>query len=145
MLIRLRFTKPKQTLEELFGRMVFTVLVGNTDDHARNHAAFWDGHDLTLTPAYDICPPSGTGGEATQAMLITGNRRLCRLTLCLESASQFLMSTGPARDIIASQIASIRAHWCQVCNEVGLSEVDLTFLRGRQFMNPFALQGYSEL
>ncbi len=30
---------------ELFARIVFNVIVGNTDDHARNHAAIWDGQD----------------------------------------------------------------------------------------------------
>ena len=34
---------------------VFNVAIGNNDDHARNHAAFWDGHALELTPAYDLC------------------------------------------------------------------------------------------
>lgn len=41
---------------ELFARIVFNVIVGNTDDHARNHAAIWDGRQLKLAPAFDICP-----------------------------------------------------------------------------------------
>ncbi len=142
--IRHRFTDPKQTLEELFGRLVFNILVGNTDDHARNHAAFWDGHDLTLTPAYDICPQGRTGGEATQAMLITGNKRLSLLTICLQAAPQFLLGADRARTLITSQLATIRSHWKQVCDEAGLTEVDRAFLWGRQFLNPFALQGWAE-
>ena len=63
-IVRARFTDPAETLRELFARMTFNILVGNTDDHARNHAAFWDGDGLTLTPAYDICPQSRTGREA---------------------------------------------------------------------------------
>ena len=143
-LIRHRFTDPKQTLEELFGRLVFNILVGNTDDHARNHAAFWDGHDLTLTPAYDICPQGRTGGEARQAMLITGNKRLSLLTICLEAAPQFLLGADRARTLITSQLATIRSHWNQVCDEAGLTEVDRAFLWGRQFLNPFALQSWAE-
>ncbi|MCD8477953.1 MAG: type II toxin-antitoxin system HipA family toxin, partial [Sulfurospirillum sp.] len=72
-IIRQRFIEPKATLKELFGRLVFNILCGNNDDHARNHAAFWNGKDLTLTPAYDICPQSRTGNESTQAMKIVGN------------------------------------------------------------------------
>lgn len=53
-IIRHRFDDPKETLEELFSRMVFNILCGNTDDHARNHAAFWNGKTLRLTPAYDL-------------------------------------------------------------------------------------------
>ena len=68
-IIRYRFIDPKNTLRELFSRLAFNILCGNTDDHARNHAAFWDGHSLTLTPAYDICPQGCAGNEASQAML----------------------------------------------------------------------------
>ena len=68
-IIRHRFLAPREKLKELFGRMF------NTDDHARNHAAFWNGKDLSLTPAYDICPQNRTGGEATQAMLIMDKAR----------------------------------------------------------------------
>jgi serine/threonine-protein kinase HipA len=143
-LIRHRFTDPKKTLEELFGRLVFNILVGNTDDHARNHAAFWDGRDLTLTPAYDICPQGRTGGEATQAMLITSNKRLSQLTLCMESAPQFLLNIDRAHAMITSQLANIRANWNQVCDEAELTEVDRAFLWSRQFLNPFALQGWPE-
>lgn len=53
-IIRHRFKAPTDTLHELYARMVFNILCGNTDDHARNHAAFWDGISLTLTPAYKI-------------------------------------------------------------------------------------------
>lgn len=143
-LIRHRFTAPRQTLEELFGRIVFNILSGNTDDHARNHAAFWDGKDLSLTPAYDICPQGRTGGEATQAMLLIGNKRLSQLTLCLEAAPQFQLEAERARVIINRQIAAIRAHWGNVCDGAGLSEVDRGFLWGRQFLNAFALEGWNE-
>ena len=40
--VRARFVSRKATLRELFARIVFNILIGNTDDHARNHAAFWD-------------------------------------------------------------------------------------------------------
>jgi hypothetical protein len=72
-IIRHRFTEPKATLTEVFSRLVFNILCGNTDDHARNHAAFWNGKELTLTPAYDICPQGRTGNEASQAMLISAS------------------------------------------------------------------------
>lgn len=143
-LIRHRFTEPKATLEEMFGRIVFNILSGNTDDHARNHAAFWNGKSLTLTPAYDICPQGRTGGEASQAMLIVGDKRMSQLTVCLEAASNFLLSQDRARKIIADQIAAIRTHWDTVCDEANLSQVDRAFLWGRQFLNPFALQDFAE-
>ena len=62
-LIRHQFSNPVASLHELYQRIVFNILVGNTDDHARNHAAFWDGRALSLTPAYDICRPKIERGK----------------------------------------------------------------------------------
>lgn len=41
---------------QLFRRMTFNILIGNTDDHAQNHALFWDGSTLSLAPAFDLVP-----------------------------------------------------------------------------------------
>ena len=138
-IIRHRFSDPKQTLRELFKRLVFNVLCGNTDDHARNHAAFWDGEELTLTPAYDICPQGRTGNEASQAMLISGNNNSSRLATCLESAHNFLLSGADARALMEELQAAIEQHWNAVCEEAQLAEVDKRLLRGRQFLNPYSI------
>lgn len=137
--IRQRFTAPKATLEELFSRLVFNILCGNTDDHARNHAAFWDGRELTLTPAYDICPQGRTGNEATQAMLIYGNNRFSQLKTCFETAHNFLLSDEQARQIFDRQITCIKENWNSVCKVAELSEVDKNSLWGRQFLNGFSV------
>jgi serine/threonine-protein kinase HipA len=137
-IIRHRFVAPKQTLKELYARMVFNILCGNTDDHARNHAAFWNGSELSLTPAYDICPQQRSGGEAGQAMLIMGEQRTSQISLCLKAASLFLLGVDEATELIAGQISSIRKSWKQVCDDASLTEVDRNFMWGRQFLNPFA-------
>ncbi len=140
--IRHQFAQPRHTLRELFARLVFNILCGNTDDHARNHAAFWDGRQLHLTPAYDICPQHRAGNEATQAMLIKGNNRFSRLDVCVAAANQFLLSDDQARAIVDKQIDSIRQHWDAVCEEAQLTVVDKALMWERQFLNPFALEGY---
>ena len=137
-IIRHRFTDPKATLEEVFSRLVFNILCGNTDDHARNHAAFWNGKTLTLTPAYDICPQGRTGNEASQAMLISSNNNLSQLKTCLETSHNFLFSEAEARTIFERLTTSIEQHWDAVCEEAELSEVDKKLLWGRQFLNPFS-------
>lgn len=137
-IIRHRFTDPSATLHELFARIVFNILCGNTDDHARNHAAFWDGERLSLTPAYDICPQGRSGQEASQAMLISGQNRLSRIASCLEAAHHFLLSDGKALAVVEAQLRSLGKNWDAVCTEADLSEIDRNFLWGRQFLNPFA-------
>ena len=139
-LVRHRFTDPTSTLRELFARLVFNILVGNTDDHARNHAAFWDGEMLTLTPAYDICPQGRTGNEATQAMLIAGNNRMSRIAGCIDAAHHFLLERQQAIAVVEQQLHSIGNHWLAVCDEAELSAVDRQLLWGRQFLNPFAFE-----
>ena len=139
-IIRHRFTDPKHTLKELFSRLVFNILCGNTDDHARNHAAFWDGKALTLTPAYDICPQGRTGNEASQAMLISGDNNLSQLKTCLETAHNFLLSEEEARETFGSLIAAIEQHWETVCEEAELNEVDKKLLWRRQFLNPYSVE-----
>lgn len=137
-IIRHRFTDPKDTLRELFSRLAFNILCGNTDDHARNHAAFWDGKSLTLTPAYDICPQGRTGNEASQAMLISGNNNMSQLKSCVEAANLFLLSDEDARAIFAHLIETIENNWSAVCEEAELSEVDKRLFWGRQFLNPYS-------
>ncbi|RDJ02952.1 type II toxin-antitoxin system HipA family toxin [Rhizobium grahamii] len=140
-LIRHRFTDPKDTLKELYGRICFNVLCGNTDDHARNHAAFWDGTMLTLTPAYDICPQARTGNEATQAMLIKGDRRASTLATVLAAAPDYHLKEAEAAAMIEHQIKTIAEHWQAVCEEADLSPVDRKLFAGRQFLNSYALEG----
>lgn len=140
-IIRARFTAPTETLEELFSRIIFNILVGNTDDHARNHAAFWDGHSLTLTPAYDVCPQSRTGREASQGMQIHGRERRSQLALCLAAANKFLLSDERALAIMQHQVAVIAEHWDTVCNEADLDDADKRLLWRRQFLNDLAFEG----
>ncbi len=140
-LVRFRFKDAKATLRELFGRIVFNVLCGNTDDHARNHAAFWDGHQLTLTPAYDICPQARAGEEATQAMLIHGQKRNSQIATCLDAAAAFLLKPDEALAIVNGQITEIRESWLALCNEAKLSEVDRNYFWHRQFLNPYVFYG----
>lgn len=140
-IIRHRFTDPKETLRELYGRIVFNILCGNTDDHARNHAAFWDGKMLTLTPAYDICPQGRTGNEATQAMLIKGENRMSTLRTCIAAAPDFLLTDDDAKTIIEGQIATIAGEWDAMCDHAKLTETDKNLFAGRQFLNPYCTDG----
>jgi serine/threonine-protein kinase HipA len=143
--IRARFTDASRTLRELFGRLTFNILVGNTDDDARNHATFWDGEDLTLTPAYDICPQTRSGREASQAMLIYQNNRESRLDVCLQAAGRYLLSEAEAVEIIKGQVAHILENWRIVCDEAELSQVDRNLLWRRQFLNNLAFEGSEDL
>ncbi len=139
-IIRKRFQDASATLRELYKRLVFNILCGNTDDHARNHAAFWDGKMLTLTPAYDICPQPRSGNEATQAMLIVGNKRLSQIRLCIEAAHHYLLDRPTAISIIENQVKTIIENWDKVCKSALTSPIDRKLFASRQFLNLFAFE-----
>lgn len=143
-IIRIRFAEPKATLKEMYSRLTFNILCGNTDDHARNHAAFWDGAQLSLTPAYDICPQQRTGGEASQGMIVFEGKNLSQLSLCVKAAPIFLLDKAEAKAVIEHQTQVINDHWDLVCDEVSLSKVDRSFFWKRQFLNPYAFEGLDE-
>ena len=141
--IRARFTDPDATLRELFSRVAFNILVGNTDDHARNHAAFWDGTDLTLTPGYDICPQARTGQEAAQAMAFgPDGEQLSQVARCIAQAPIYHLTQSEARVVVDHQIGVIRSDWEAVCDLARLTTADRQRLWGRQFLNPYSLYGY---
>ncbi len=136
-LIRARFINPDATLRELFSRIVFNICVSNTDDHARNHAAFWDGEQLTLTPAYDLCPQLRSGETASQAMAITRDgRRESRFATCLAAAETYHLTKSQAADIIDHQVAIIAEQWDAAADEARLTAADREHMWRRQILNP---------
>jgi serine/threonine-protein kinase HipA len=144
-LIRARFTEPRQTLRELFSRITFNILVGNNDDHPRNHAAFWDGRMLTLTPAYDITPHPRAGGETAQLMAIGRDGfRFSQVEGCVTHAGEYLMTAEEGREIIDHQIDVIEGQWDEVCDAAGLTQIDRSLFWGRQFLNPYSVEGYAK-
>lgn len=143
--IRQRFTGPAASLRELFGRIAFNILAGNNDDHARNHAAFWDGKQLTLTPADDICPQPRSVGRVTQAMIIGDDEdpyKEGQVAGLVERAPLYQLTPKEARQIVNRQLEVIRRDWQEVCDLAELTEFERASFWGRQFLNPYSLESY---
>jgi serine/threonine-protein kinase HipA len=142
-IIRARFTDPDTTLRELFSRVTFNILTGNNDDHARNHAAFWDGAALTLTPAYDLSPQPRAGGETKQLMAIGENGwRYSQVAGCLDWAHIYHLTKEEAREIIDHQIDVIMTQWNDVCDQGNLTQGERDYFWKRQYLNDYSLEGW---
>lgn len=84
---------------QLFRRMVFNILVDNTDDHEKNHALLRgaDGH-WVLSPAFDIVP--GLSGLGHQAMAVGRDGAASTLDNALSDAAAFGLRPRAAREIV---------------------------------------------
>jgi serine/threonine-protein kinase HipA len=125
--IRARFSDPDATLRELFSRISFNMLCGNSDDHGRNHAAFvGEGLTLDLTPAYDITPDA-FGSERHQAMAYGrgpdqfSGERTSRTCLLVDAAAEYHLSRVDAQAIVDRQVDTIRRDWEEVCDAAKLT------------------------
>lgn len=128
----------------LFERIVFNVAIGNNDDHARNHAAFWDGQGLDLTPAYDLCPQVRSGETSAQAMALDRDgTRDSSFAACLRAAPVYGLTTGQAREVIDGQIEVINHDWAEVADLARLTAAQRNLLWHRQILNPHAGYGYT--
>ena len=140
--IRADFVDAEGTLRELFARIAFNMLCGNSDDHGRNHAAFiTDDEMLALTPAYDLCPQARSGASAYDLAMAYGEdgRREARLASLVDTAHLYLLDRPEAEDVVAHLVESIREHWTEVCDLAHLTTVERDAFWGRQFMNPAVL------
>lgn len=138
--LRHRSASPVADCRALWSRMLFNILVGNTDDHARNHACFWDGHAIRLTPAYDIDPRPRLGREANQAMAVQGNDRRARIATALAAAGEFGLRQDEAIALARQQIETIRARFRPLTEAAGLTRPEADLLAGRAILNPYAFE-----
>ena len=139
--IREGFANHRETQRELFARIAFNIVCSNTDDHLRNHAAFWDGQSLALTPAYDICAYPRTR-EATLATAIDSGYRLANLAGLVERAPLFQLTETEAHEIIDHQVSEVEHAWDEVCDEAALTGVARDQLKGRSFLHPAIFYEY---
>lgn len=128
---------------ELFRRMVFNILVGNEDDHAKNHACFWDGSRLRLTPAYDLLPQRRAGIEGRQAMIVgelgPGGRE-STLANALTSAARFGLDRGEAVVVAEDVLRVVREQWEQCFADVQVPKNEIDALRGTSVLSPLAVE-----
>lgn len=109
-------------LHDLFRRMVFNILIANTDDHEKNHALVLRDGALELAPAYDIVP-TGSGAVDHQ-FLIGEDSRAARLDLALGVCAQFDHTEPSAFDEIVGVIGVID-RWQDCFKQLGVSDNDV--------------------
>lgn len=91
--------KIRSQREQLFRRMVFNILIDNTDDHEKNHALLRQANcHYLLSPAFDVVPSAQ--GLGYQAMQVGDQATESTLVNALSQSRQFGLKTDAARAVI---------------------------------------------
>ena len=97
-------TDVRQNLRELYRRVAFNVLFGNTDDHFRNHGFLLTPKGWTLSPAYDINP----GAKSHQCLLIDSYTEQSDINVLLSASEYYMLERQEATEIIEAVRAAIK-------------------------------------
>ena len=121
-----RVGRPEQVRaqqQELFRRMVFNILIDNTDDHEKNHALVRGADGLyELSPAFDVLP--AVQGLGYQQMRVGALGHEATLANALSEARAFGLTDAQARQTVA-EIAHQVAHWKQVFKSLDVRDADI--------------------
>lgn len=109
----------KNNLEELYRRVAFNIIVGNSDDHFRNHGFILTQKGWSLSPAYDINPTL----YEEQSLLINRETNKSDLDILLKSAGEYMLSADVAARIIAEVKTSMKT-WRGEAAKLKLSRRD---------------------
>jgi serine/threonine-protein kinase HipA len=111
-------------LEELWRRIVFYVLISNTDDHLRNLGFLYVGSEgWRLAPAYDLNPVPVETKPRVLSTNITLDDGTASLELAFEVADYFKLSAKRARGI-TRQVGEIVARWDQEARALGIGKAE---------------------
>jgi serine/threonine-protein kinase HipA len=125
-ILRQHGAAPKEDMHALWRRIVFSILISNTDDHLRNHGFLWAGPaGWRLSPAYDLNPVPADIKPRVLTTAIDLEDGTASLNLALQVASYFELSDEQAREI-AGQVGRTVAGWRRVATKLGLplAEID---------------------
>jgi serine/threonine-protein kinase HipA len=116
---------PKDDMHALWRRMVFSILISNTDDHLRNHGFLWAGPaGWRLSPAYDLNPVPTDVRPRVLTTTIDLDDGTASLALALEVASYFELSADEARRI-AGQVGQAVAKWRPAAKKLGIAAAEI--------------------
>ena len=116
---------PKEDMHALWRRIVFSILISNTDDHLRNHGFLWAGPaGWRLSPAYDLNPVPIDIKPRVLTTAIDLDDRTASLKLALQVANYFELEEGEAHKV-AGQVGQVVASWRREASKLDLTVAEI--------------------
>lgn len=115
-------TEPQKDIEELWKRIVFSMLVSNIDDHLRNHGFLLDGNGWRLSPLYDVNPvPEGT----MLSLSIDMDNKELSLELAEDVSPLYGLGKKAARSVIISMKKIVAENWSTIASNLGIQQSEI--------------------
>jgi serine/threonine-protein kinase HipA len=116
---------PKQDMHALWRRIVFSILISNTDDHLRNHGFLWVGTaGWRLSPAYDLNPVPSDIKPRILTTAIDLDDGTASLKLAYDVAPYFELTADEARTIVR-EVGSAVSQWRRQAEKLGLTKPEM--------------------
>lgn len=114
------FVNPQAALEQLYRRVAFSVIIGNHDDHFRNHGFLLTEKGWVWSPAFDINPSY----EDTQSLLISRDSNESSPEVLLSAAGDYMLTIETAREIINNVCAGMQS-WRNIARQCEISASEM--------------------
>jgi serine/threonine-protein kinase HipA len=116
---------PKRDMEALWRRIVFNIMISNTDDHLRNHGFLYEGPDgWRLSPAYDLNPVPVDIKPRILTTSINEDDGTASLGLAMEVAEYFELDASAAWKI-AKQTGRVVSKWRSVAKQMAIDDAEI--------------------
>lgn len=122
--IRMYGSHPQQDLQQLWRRLVFNILISNTDDHLRNHGFLYARGGWALSPAYDLNPTPTDVKHRMLSLAIDATDTTASLALAYDIARAFGLNAREAKQIAFDVGQSVR-NWREVAATHGISNKEI--------------------
>jgi serine/threonine-protein kinase HipA len=123
--LRQHGASPREDIAALWRRLVFNILISNTDDHLRNHGFLYEGQaGWRLSPAYDLNPMPIDLKPRVLSTMITEDDSTASLDLAIEVAGYFELTAARAK-AIAKEVAQSVTTWRKEALRHGLKKTEI--------------------
>jgi len=112
-------------MEQLWRRIVFSILISNTDDHLRNHGFLYAGQaGWRLSPAYDLNPVPVDIKQRILTTAINEDDGTASLDLAMSVAEYFDLVKDRAK-AIAAQVGKAVSTWRDEAANRGIGQTEI--------------------
>lgn len=113
--------QPKRDLEQLWRRIVFSILISNTDDHLRNHGFLWTSTaGWILSPAFDLNPVPIEIKPRILSTAIDLDDPTASIDTAFQVAGHFSLTLKDTK-AIAQQVAKATSRWAKEAATLNLA------------------------